>query len=46
MNEVPGRGGAMDVAGPMVSGGMLFSVSCSAARSGDPRKCVLAPRVE
>ncbi len=46
VNRIPGRGGAMDIAGPVVAGGMLFSVSGSAARSGIPGNVLLAFRVE
>jgi polyvinyl alcohol dehydrogenase (cytochrome) len=34
VNGVPGHGGAIDVAGPVVAGGMLFSVSGYPARGG------------
>ncbi|HJT87784.1 MAG TPA: PQQ-binding-like beta-propeller repeat protein [Bryobacteraceae bacterium] len=34
VNGIPGRGGAIDVAGPVVAGGMLFAVSGYPARGG------------
>ena len=34
VNAIPGRGGAIDVAGPVVAGGMLFAVSGYPARGG------------
>src|SRR5581483_6113766 len=34
VNGVPGHGGAIDVAGPVVAGGMLFTVSGYPARGG------------
>jgi polyvinyl alcohol dehydrogenase (cytochrome) len=42
VNGVPGRGGAMDVAGPVVAGGMLFAVSGYPARGGLPGNVLLA----
>ena len=42
VNGVPGRGGAMDVAGPVVAGGMLFTVSGYPARGGLPGNVLLA----
>jgi polyvinyl alcohol dehydrogenase (cytochrome) len=42
VNGLPGRGGAMDVAGPVVAGGMLFAVSGYPARGGLPGNVLLA----
>jgi polyvinyl alcohol dehydrogenase (cytochrome) len=42
VNAIPGRGGAMDVAGPVVAGGMLFAVSGYPARGGIPGNVLLA----
>ncbi len=42
VNGVPGRGGAIDVAGPVVAGGMLFAVSGYPARGGMPGNVLLA----
>ena len=42
VNGVPGRGGAIDVAGPVVAGGMLFAVSGHPARGGLPGNVLLA----
>jgi polyvinyl alcohol dehydrogenase (cytochrome) len=42
VNGVSGRGGAIDVAGPVVAGGMLFSVSGYPARGGMPGNVLLA----
>jgi polyvinyl alcohol dehydrogenase (cytochrome) len=42
VNGVPGRGGAIDVAGPVVAGGMLFAVSGYPARGGLPGNVLLA----
>jgi polyvinyl alcohol dehydrogenase (cytochrome) len=42
VNGVAGRGGAIDVAGPVVAGGMLFSVSGYPARGGLPGNVLLA----
>ncbi len=42
VNGVSGRGGAMDVAGPVVAGGMLFAVSGYPARGGLPGNVLLA----
>ena len=42
VNGVPGHGGAMDVAGPVVAGGMLFVVSGYPARGGLPGNVLLA----
>ena len=42
VNGVPGLGGAIDVAGPVVAGGMLFAVSGYPARGGLPGNVLLA----
>ena len=42
VNGVSGRGGAIDVAGPVVAGGMLFTVSGYPARGGLPGNVLLA----
>jgi polyvinyl alcohol dehydrogenase (cytochrome) len=42
VNGVAGRGGAIDVAGPVVAGGMLFALSGSAQRSAMPGNVLLA----
>jgi polyvinyl alcohol dehydrogenase (cytochrome) len=42
VNGVPGRGGAIDVAGPVVAGGMLFAVSGYTARGGMAGNVLLA----
>jgi polyvinyl alcohol dehydrogenase (cytochrome) len=42
VNGVPGRGGAIDVAGPVVAGGMLFAVSGYPARGGLAGNVLLA----
>ena len=42
VNGVAGKGGAMDVAGPVVAGGMLFAVSGYPARGGIPGNVLLA----
>lgn len=42
VNGIPGKGGAMDVAGPVVAGGMLFAISGYPARGGMPGNVVLA----
>jgi polyvinyl alcohol dehydrogenase (cytochrome) len=42
VNGVSGRGGAMDVAGPVVAGGMLFTISGYPARGGLPGNVLLA----
>jgi polyvinyl alcohol dehydrogenase (cytochrome) len=46
VNGVPGHGGAIDVAGPVVAGGMLFSVSGYPARGGMGGNVLLAFGVE
>jgi polyvinyl alcohol dehydrogenase (cytochrome) len=42
VNKVPGNGGAIDVAGPVVAGGMLFAVSGYPARGGIGGNVLLA----
>ncbi|HWE95921.1 MAG TPA: PQQ-binding-like beta-propeller repeat protein, partial [Tepidisphaeraceae bacterium] len=42
VNGVPGHGGAMDVAGPVAAGGMLFTISGYPARGGLPGNVLLA----
>jgi polyvinyl alcohol dehydrogenase (cytochrome) len=42
VNGVPGHGGAMDVAGPVAAGGMLFAISGYPARGGLPGNVLLA----
>ncbi len=42
VNGVAGKGGAIDVAGPIVAGGMLFTVSGFPARGGLPGNVLLA----
>jgi polyvinyl alcohol dehydrogenase (cytochrome) len=42
VNGVQGHGGAIDVAGPVVAGGMLFTVSGYPARGGLPGNVLLA----
>jgi polyvinyl alcohol dehydrogenase (cytochrome) len=42
VNGLPGRGGAIDVAGPVVAGGMLFTVSGYPARGGFGGNVLLA----
>jgi polyvinyl alcohol dehydrogenase (cytochrome) len=42
VNGVPGRGGAIDVAGPVIAGGTLFTVSGYPARGGSPGNVLLA----
>jgi polyvinyl alcohol dehydrogenase (cytochrome) len=46
VNRVPGRGGAIDVAGPVVAGGMLFALSGYPSRGGIPGNVLLAFAVE
>ncbi len=46
INGLPGRGGAIDVAGPVVAGGMLFTVSGYPARGSLPGNVLLAFGVE
>jgi polyvinyl alcohol dehydrogenase (cytochrome) len=42
VNGVAGKGGAIDVAGPVVAGGMLFAVSGFPGRGGMPGNVLLA----
>lgn len=42
VNGLPGRGGAIDVAGPVIAGGMLFTVSGYPARGSLPGNVLLA----
>jgi polyvinyl alcohol dehydrogenase (cytochrome) len=42
VNGLPGHGGAIDVAGPVVAGGMVFTVSGYPARGGVPGNVLLA----
>ncbi len=42
VNGLPGHGGALDVGGPVVAGGMLFVNSGSAQRNGLPGNVLLA----
>jgi polyvinyl alcohol dehydrogenase (cytochrome) len=42
VNGLPGHGGALDVGGPIVAGGMLFVNSGSAQRNGLPGNVLLA----
>jgi polyvinyl alcohol dehydrogenase (cytochrome) len=46
VNGVPGHGGAIDVAGPVAAGGMLFTVSGYPARGGLPGNVLLAFSLE
>ncbi len=46
VNGVPGHGGTIDVAGPIVADGMLFSVSGFPSRGGMSGNVLLAFRVE
>lgn len=46
VNGLPGRGGSIDVAGPVVAGGMLFTVSGYPSRGGLPGNVLLAFGVE
>jgi len=46
VNGIPGRGGAIDVAGPVAAGGMLFAVSGYPARGGKPGNVLLAFSLE
>jgi polyvinyl alcohol dehydrogenase (cytochrome) len=46
VNGVPGRGGAIDVAGPVFAGGMMFTVSGYPARGSLPGNVLLAFAVE
>jgi polyvinyl alcohol dehydrogenase (cytochrome) len=42
VNGLPGHGGALDVGGPVVAGGILFATSGSAQRNGLPGNVLLA----
>jgi polyvinyl alcohol dehydrogenase (cytochrome) len=42
VNGLPGHGGAIDVAGPVIAGGMLFTVSGYPARGSIPGNVLLA----
>ncbi len=42
VNRIPGKGGALDVAGPVIADGMLFAVSGYPARGGIPGNVLLA----
>lgn len=42
VNGIPGKGGAMDVAGPVVAGGMLFAISGYPSRGGIGGNVLLA----
>ncbi|HEX5227456.1 MAG TPA: PQQ-binding-like beta-propeller repeat protein [Bryobacteraceae bacterium] len=42
VNGLPGRGGAIDVAGPVIANGMVFTVSGYPARGGMPGNVLLA----
>jgi polyvinyl alcohol dehydrogenase (cytochrome) len=42
VNGIAGHGGAIDVAGPVVAGGMVFTVSGFPARGGLPGNVILA----
>jgi len=46
VNGIAGRGGAMDVGGPIVAGGMVFVASGSAQRGGLPGNVLVAFGVE
>lgn len=46
VNGIPGHGGAIDVAGPVTAGGMLFTVSGYPARGGKPGNVLLAFSLE
>src|SRR5262249_4437624 len=46
VNGVPAKGGAIDVAGPVVAGGMVFALSGSAQRSAMPGNVLLAFSVD
>jgi polyvinyl alcohol dehydrogenase (cytochrome) len=41
VNGLPGHGGALDVGGPVVAGGMVFATSGSAQRNGLPGNVLL-----
>ena len=42
VNGIPGHGGAIDVAGPVIAGGMVFTLSGYPARGGLPGNVLLA----
>lgn len=42
VNGIAGHGGAIDVAGPVIAGGMVFTVSGYPARGGQPGNVLLA----
>ena len=46
VNGIPARGGAIDVAGPVIAGGMLFSLSGYPSRGSLPGNVLLAFAVE
>jgi polyvinyl alcohol dehydrogenase (cytochrome) len=46
VNGIAGHGGAMDVGGPIVAGGMLFVASGNAQRAGMPGNVLVAFGVE
>lgn len=46
VNGLPGHGGAIDVAGPVFAGGMMFTVSGYPARGGLPGNVLLAFALE
>ena len=46
VNGIPAHGGAMDVGGPIVAGGMLFVASGNAQRSGMPGNVLVAFGIE
>ena len=46
VNRVPGHGGTLDVAGPIVADGMLFTVSGNPARGGMSGNVLLAFHAE
>jgi polyvinyl alcohol dehydrogenase (cytochrome) len=45
INGVPGRGGSLDGAGPVVAGGMVYTTSGYARNGGMPGNVLLAFRV-
>jgi polyvinyl alcohol dehydrogenase (cytochrome) len=46
VNGIAGKGGAIDVGGPIVAGGMVFAASGSAQRSGMPGNVLIAFAVQ
>ncbi|HUI81654.1 MAG TPA: PQQ-binding-like beta-propeller repeat protein [Bryobacteraceae bacterium] len=46
VNGIPARGGAIDVAGPVIAGGMLFALSGYPSRGGLPGNVLLAFAIE